>query len=882
MNLATLAWSATWIVLSCLAAARFWRLAGAGQPLAENAYGFRWLAAASLGFGVAGTLEQNSGGLIGGPPPLRLADLVGLAAVLALIIGLVLVTVGREGKRIEVPPSRWRITREDLPRFWPPTKGMLVDAALFAVSMFAICLVVTFGPDYVASGAAPGGFALDLIRPVVELAALGLVLPLVPRSPGLALMPVLALAAVAFGDILAVAQRSADAYPGAGSHVALAAGLCLLVLTPTSAAAGRDWLADGGQSPVGSLRRAMAWLAGARMAGPAAALSAAVIIAVLSMISHPVDIRAVAVTGASVVVLLVIRLAWFTTRAVTVTASAHVSDWVFHSLADSTSDTVLVCDDGGRIEYVSPAAAQFGYRSEDLTGTCLADLVHPDDRAAAVRAAEAALHGGPGTATFSGRAKAADGSWRQVGAALSRYGPPGEPAGLLVACHDDSELAALRRELTQLTFHDGVTGLPNRAYLEDRVKQLRHLEQGKVAAILICLDEEPLVADLGSQPGENLVLAQAGRRLRAAVPPEAVVARWGSDQFAVLTSETAPDADPVQAAELAGRLAASIAAEPFSVANREVWMTASIGVAASHAAQADQVLGRAHAALLKASQAGGGRLEVFSIEMHDAAVRRGRLAGQIGDAIAEHQLRIDYRPVADLATRLVTRVEARPAWTAGGGEVCCEELLAVAEDAGQVARLGDWLLRQAAGQVARWRREPGDHAFGCAGLGLMISVTARQVAAPGFAASVLGALDAAGLPPQALTLQVGERTLVEAPALVAAELAALRGTGVKLAIADFGTGYASLSYLRKLAIDVIRIDASFTAGLGTDPTLTLLGSAAIGLGRDLGIEMIADGVDRLEQAELLRQLGCTLGQGTWLGEHSSSDQAGYPACSQAS
>ncbi len=585
MSATTLAWSAVWIVLALLAGARLWRLTSSGEPLAENLDGFRWLAVAALCAGFGGVLQQASGGLVGGAPPLRVADLVSLAALPVLVIGLVTVTIGRDGGPADPEAGRWRVGQDSLPRFWPPTRGMLVDAALFAVSMFAICVAIAFGPDFVAAGTGAGTFALYLIRPAADLAVLGFVLPLVPRSPRLALLPVLALAALTLADVLAVAQRSSGAAPGLGSHLALTAALCLLVATPVPRV---DLAREADRSHVASWRSAMGWLAGARMAGPTAALAAAVVVAGLTIFGQPTATRALAITGTLVVVLMVIRLAWFTTRAVTVTASVQASDWVFHSLADSTSDTVIVCDCAGRIEYVSPAAAEFGYRRDELTGSMLSDLLHPDDRPAAIRAAATTMHGRPGTATFSGRVKAADGSWRQVGATLSRYGQPGEPGRLLVACHDDSELAALRRQLNQLTFHDGVTGLPNRAYLEDRVKQVR---EGTVAAILIGLDEESLLADLGSQPGEGLVLAQAGRRLRVSAPPGAVVARWSRDQFAVLAGEPATELDPAQAAELAGRLAESIAAEPFAVAGREIWMTASVGLATSRAAEADQVLG---------------------------------------------------------------------------------------------------------------------------------------------------------------------------------------------------------------------------------------------------------------------------------------------------
>ncbi len=244
------------------------------------------------------------------------------------------------------------------------------------------------------------------------------------------------------------------------------------------------------------------------------------------------------------------------------------------ALVDSTSDTVLICDRSGLIDYVSDGSIEFGYGQGTLTGTQLADIVHPEDRPAAVRAAMTALRSALGTAVFIGRARSADGSWRQVKATLARYGQPGEPARLLITCHDDSELVALRRQVSQLTFHDGLTGLPNRAYLENRVKDLSQGvgHHGVVAAILVGLDGCSMVRDLGGHPGENLVLAQAGRRLRAAAPPGAVVARWSSEQFAILITDagaTGPEiANWPQLTELADRLSHAISAEPFAMSGK--------------------------------------------------------------------------------------------------------------------------------------------------------------------------------------------------------------------------------------------------------------------------------------------------------------------------
>ena len=845
-------WPAAWIVVASAVSIRLWRTSTGCEPFVKS--GYRWLAAAALCLGAGGTMQQALGGLLGGASPLRVADLISLAALPAIVIGLATITA----ERAEGGGS-----------------GAVLDSALLVVSLFAIGLVAMFGTDY--AGAGPGAFALDLLRPVADLVALGVVLILVPRNPRLTAGGALALVAVAIADSLAVAARSAGSNAGVGAHLALVAGIALLAATrarwPLPVSRSR-WLAS-------------VWSDQSRMAAPAAAAVAALVIAGVAVFGHPAATSAVAVTAAIGVILLVIRLGWFARRAGAVTASAEASDGVFRALADSTSDTVLICDRTGIVEYVSEG--EFGYgRGKPtgvLVGTSVADLIHPEDRRAGVKAAMTAL--GAGTASFAGRARSADGSWRPVKAMISRYG--GDPARLLITCHDDSEVVALRRELAQLTFHDGLTGLPNRAYLQDRVKDVRRGagERVTVAAIMIGLDGldgHAAAADLDAPHGENLVLAQAGRRLRASAPPDAMVARWGSEQFAVLIGDIG-SADA--AAELAGRLADAINAVPFAVDTKDVWITASVGVATSPAAEADRVLGHAYVAMTKAAGPGGAKVTVFGTAMAAMARRRIELAAALGEAMADHQLQVEYQPVVELATSLVTAVEAVFTWCQAGERIGVGELFAVAEESGRIAELGDWLLDEAIRQVAAWR------ASGSA-IGLSIRVSARQLSAPGFAASVLSALDAAGLPAHALTLAADERVLIDAGAMLKSELAGLRGTGVRLAIDDFGTAHASLSYLRQLSVDVIKIGASLTAGLGTDPTLTLLTSAISGLARDLGIETIATGVDRPDQAELLQSMGCGLGQGDWLarqlpasavgpmGVGHAAGWTGDPACSPAS
>jgi diguanylate cyclase (GGDEF)-like protein/PAS domain S-box-containing protein len=860
MSLVTFAWSTAWILMGAVAVVRLLRLSESSEPFVRT--GYRMLAVAAGCLALGGVVQEAASGVLGGPQPLRIADLISLAALPALVLGLATLTADR-AKTVEGSELiRWRRLHDPATPGWPQP-GAVLDCALLVVSLFTIAQAALFGPAYTGSGLGPAAFVVDLIRPAIDLAALGLVLLLAQRSPRLVALPALALFAVTIGDCLAVGARISGTDAGVGSHVTLVIALGLLAMTPalvtaeaasTGATGARHW------APAGD------WTARGRIVALVTAVTAAAVVASIAVFGHVTTTPAVAAAGAAVVLLLVSRLIWAVRQASSVTASARDSDSVFRTLADSTSDTVLICDLTGTIEYISPAIGNLGYGQTQLTGTRLADVVHPEDRPAGIAAMLTALRAESATGTFRGRVRGADGSWRQVTAKLSRYGRAGEPSRLLITCHDDSELVALRQQVTQLTFHDGLTGLPNRAYLEDRVKDLSH-DSGSVGdrglvAILVGLDGHALMHDLGGQPGENLVVAQAGRRLRAAAPPGAMVARWASDQFAVLLNDLGGAGDlgaasTGPAAELAERLAEAISDEPFSVADKEISLTACAGVATCAYGGADQVLGNAQLAMQRARKSGGNRVEIFGPQLQAVTKRRADLATRFGEAIASNQLEITYQPVADLVSSRVTSTEALVSWTVAGERVSDDELLAIAEDASLVAKLTDWVLRESCHQVAAWRT--ADSA-----IGLLVACSARQVTAGGFAEAVLAAVDDAGLPPQALTLQIAERVLVDGTGPAATELAGLRASGVRLAIDGFGTGYASLSYLRRLAVDSIKIAPSFVAGLGGDPTLTLLTSAIAGIGRDLGIEVIATGIETSDQAELLISMGCGLGQGGWI------------------
>jgi len=613
------------------------------------------------------------------------------------------------------------------------------------------------------------------------------------------------------------------------------------------------------------------WSSPTTAAALAATVAAAIVVTGFAIGGGPLLAVPLALAGSVVVLLLVARLAGFARHASAVAEAAQESDWMFRALAGTTSDAVLICDVAGTVVYASRTVAEFGYVPDDLIGIRLADVVHPEDRPAGIRAAIATLPDAAGTASFAGRVRGADGSWRHVESTMSRYGAAGEPARLLITSRDVSDQVALRRQLTQLTFHDGLTGLPNRAYVEERVKDLtrgpdpepdglgrsndgdRHEPAGPilVAAILVDFDGYAAVNEIAGHAGGDLVLAQAGRRLRAAVPPTATVARWGGDEFAVLLGSDTTDQEVI---ELAERLAGVIAAEPFTVAAKQIALTASVGAAVSTADQAGQVLGNAGTALAKAQEAGIGRAEIFAPDMHAAAERRIELAADLGLAIAERRLEVEYLPVIDLRNSQIRGVTAAARWTRDGEVVPAAEFLAVAEESGLIVPLGEWMLRRACRQMAGWRTA------GTA-IGLSVTCTARQASGPGFVGTVLNALEEAELPAELLTLEVSERMLTNSPPPVAADLAGLRGKGVRIALAAFGTGLMSLAGLRQSAVDVIRIDPSAIAGLDSDPALEVLTKTIIQLGHDLGIEVIADGIERPEQRWRLESMGCLLGQG---------------------
>jgi diguanylate cyclase (GGDEF)-like protein/PAS domain S-box-containing protein len=824
---------------------------GARRHTGTVARGYRWLGGAAL-FGCVGLIVtmalvssvSSSGG------SLSLADVAPLLSLGAFGIGMTVLGTPDE-------------TASDREHPQNPFSGSvlpgLADGYVMAVALLVIGWVVDFGSEFHRSGERPGTFLLDLLHPLTDLAVLGALLPLLTTAWRRLLLPYLSLAMLTFADSLGVGTRVSGGHEGILQQLAMIAAAALLgagpwVTSPGARLSRPPWRREGAASRVTSNEGGITGAGAATVVAAATVVVAALVLISSGLANAPATGLALVIAGGAAVLVLAARVLMLVRENTVAVRIWHEASKSVRDLADRTSDVVLICDLTGIISYASPAVAEYGYQPADLRGQELQSYLHPEDRDAVVDAAKAAL---TSPETESGRmpcrVRAADGTWRHVEGTVLRYRVPGRPDQLLVTARDVSAQVALRQQVTHLTFHDGLTGLPNRTYVEERAREAlrEHHADLKSGVIFLDIDGFTAVNDSVGHGAGDLVLAQAARRLRAAVPAHDTVARWGGDEFAVLVEQAA---NAQEIAEIAERLVGTIASDPFQAAGREIALTASVGVALADGDQPGVALRNADVAMARAKDSGGGRVEVYAAHMHADVVRRLEMASDLQKAIAGGHLALEYQPIVELNTSRVTGAEALVRWWRDGKLVTPREFLAVAEDTGLIVPLGEWVLRETCTQGAAWRGASWD-------VGVSVNVSLRQLNSPGFAAKVAAVLAETGLEPGALTIEVNERVLVADAGQIVEHLAALRALGVRLAIDDFGTGYASLAHLRQLPIDIIKIDPSFVAGLGQDETLTLLTRTIVSVGSDLGMQVVAEGIEQPRQLAALREMGCGFGQG---------------------
>ena len=541
-------------------------------------------------------------------------------------------------------------------------------------------------------------------------------------------------------------------------------------------------------------------------------------------------------------------------------ANLATSEARFRSLVQNSSDVIFIVEADTTIRYTSPSARKvLGLHSKELVGTKLINHVHPDDRAMANRffvALHESQNGEPGVQDW--RLLRTDGSlvWTEnTGTNLLR-----EPTvdGFVVNTRDVSERRTLQSRLAHQAFHDELTRLANRALFLNRVGHtVARVPRGKhpSAVLFLDLDDFKKVNDsLGHAVGDELLVAAAAR-LTTCVRPGDTIARLGGDEFAVLLDDVDGMSDVIVVAE---RISVAVSA-PFHLNGRDVFVGVSIGIASMEMGDSpDDVLRNADLAMYFAKSRRKGDFAVYEPSMHDQMMEHLELEVDLRAAVERNEFEIEYQPIVNLITGEVHGAEALLRWNhPTRGYVPPVRFVPMAEETGLIIPLGRWVLREACERARDWRA----HYRGRRPLQVSVNLSARHFQDASLMQDVQQALNDSGLEPWALTLEITESVLMHTSESTLERLRALKALGLNLAIDDFGTGYSSLGYLQQFPIDILKIDRSFVEAVGTEHGDPVLARAIIALGRTLQIETIAEGIERPEQREGLRTLGCTLGQG---------------------
>jgi diguanylate cyclase (GGDEF)-like protein/PAS domain S-box-containing protein len=543
-------------------------------------------------------------------------------------------------------------------------------------------------------------------------------------------------------------------------------------------------------------------------------------------------------------------------------------------ILDALAQPVIVSDLETTIIYWNPAASElYGFGAAEAVGQSAISLLGvPSDQA---EPEEAVARIGEGHA-WTGELVARTRSGVNLTVLVSMtplVGEGGTPVALIATAVDVTTAAEDRRRLTEAlalveqksgelrhqALHDFLTNLPNRALILDRADQMltrarRH--HAPVAALFLDLDHFKDINDsLGHGAGDELLKAVASR-LSGALRASDTIGRLGGDEFVVLAEGTSLDAGSALVAE---RLL-EVLREPFILHGiggtpTSYLVTASIGIAEGDRPEADELLRDADLALYRAKSAGRDRYAVFDPEMRTTVEDRLVLEADLRSALKKGQFFLEYQPTFDLEDGTTVGIEALLRWQhPSRGVVAPLDFISKLEETGMILPVGRWVMAEACRQCAEWHE---------AGLPLTISVnvSARQLESDSFADDVVVALMASALPPSALVMEITESILMRDVKATVGRLSALKAIGVRIAIDDFGTGYSSLAYLRQFPVDILKIDQSFVSGMSDSGEGEALLHTLVQLGKGLGLQTVAEGIETEDQLHRLQRQRCDTGQG---------------------
>lgn len=514
----------------------------------------------------------------------------------------------------------------------------------------------------------------------------------------------------------------------------------------------------------------------------------------------------------------------------------------------------------GRFLRVNRALCKMlGYRSDELQERTLYELIHADDLTESSVQIGQLISGDLEAITLERRyvGQGELSLWAVLSITMIRDSQ-GRPLHLVVQFQDLSEVHRAHELVTHMTLHDPLTGLANRTLVLDRIQKAldRSRRGGRRVAVLQCdVDHFKLINDsAGHGPGDAL-LVEVGRRVGRALRGGDTAGRLGGDEFVVVCEDIIDEREAVIVAE---RLQHSIST-PMVVGERTLTPTVSVGIALSSSPDADPLtlLRDADLATYRAKDRGRNRWDLVDGGLRRRALERLDLEQALRTGIPAGELELHFQPIVDVTTRDVVGREALVRWNhPERGQLAPMLFLPVAEESGLINELGAWVLAEAARAAAAAPQSVGYVA---------INVSPNQVTRPGLAESVQKALSEAGLPAERLVIELTESVMLSAAPRARREIERLDRLGVRIVVDDFGTGFSALSYLRDLPVSGIKVDRSFTAGLGTDPQCERIVEALTGLGHGLGVDVIVEGVETEEQRQMLASIGAEHAQGYLFG-----------------
>ena len=529
----------------------------------------------------------------------------------------------------------------------------------------------------------------------------------------------------------------------------------------------------------------------------------------------------------------------------------------------STADGVWEWDvSSGSQVFSSALKGRFGYDEEEFRqlGARFDELIHPDDMDQRQRDRQALTEGLVTTYSNEHRLRSKDGSWTWIhsrGMVVNRDAQ-GRPLRIIGTYSDISERKRSESLIWQQANFDSLTGLPNRRMLRDRLEQdiLKGRRDGtQLALLFIDLDHFKEVNDTLGHDFGDLLLVEAARRIRECVREADTVARMGGDEFTVLVSELS---DTKQLERVLQTMLHSLA-KAFQLGQEQVFVSASIGITMypQDAIEVESLFKNADQALYAAKGAGRNRFSFFTPELQETAQHRVRLANDLRSALSQGQLSVHYQPIVELASGAIHKAEALLRWQHPmRGFVSPTEFIPIAESTGLIVDIGEWVFQQAARQVQRWRT------LHAANFQISVNRSPAQFHSsveqtPPWSMQLL----AMGLPGDALAVEITEGLLLDASANITEQLLELSDCGIQVSLDDFGTGYSSLSYLQRYDIDYLKIDQSFVRHLIPASTDLALCKAIIVMAHELGMKVVAEGVETEAQRDLLTLAGCDFAQG---------------------